>query len=252
MAPEKLSEKLIDQPVAKEFFLETSRLRLREFSDTDRDSLVKMHKDLRLSEFLLDPLPLHQHRFAANFIQYMKEFYREHDGLGIWAAERMKPVLSQASLNDPLVRETLSDKALKMLSKPKVEFAGWFNLTPNPNKPKEIELGSRLMPSLWGSGLAVEGGELLLAYAFTELRQKRVWAFSHPAHRSVEYCVNVLGFKDCGLGKYIGDPLARVYKINRDYWLDWSKLPRKDRMRHAVKTCKHRFKEDSINKINNK
>ena len=218
-------------------WLESPRLRLREFTLADSSRLIKMHQDSRLTELLIDQLPFEQHSFSNAFIRRMIEIYREYEGLGVWAAERMRVILGKAELNDPAVREALSDEALETYSKPRPEFVGWFNLMPVPHDEKEIELGSRLVPAVWGNGLAIEGGELLLAHAFDHLYREQVWAFSLPGHRAVHFCVHTLGFEDCGIGSYADQP-AQVYKIKRSHWQNWRQLPRKQRMRYAIEACK--------------
>lgn len=220
-------------------WLESPRLRLREFTPTDGSRLMEMHQNPRLTELLIDQQPFEQRGFTSAFIRRMIEIYREYEGLGIWAAERMRAILGETELNDPVVREMLSDEALETYSKPRPEFVGWFNLMPVPHDQDEIELGSRLVPAVWGAGLAIEGGERLLAHAFDNLNREQVWAFSLPGHRAVHFCVHTLGFEDCGIGSY-ADQHAQVYKIKRSHWQDWRQRPRKQRMRHAVKVCKRR------------
>lgn len=229
-------------------WLESPRLQLREFVPEDCIRLVEMHKDSRLSELLLDRQPFEQYGFSTAFIRRMMEVYREYEGLGVWAAERMTALLSEDDLANPLVRKALSDEALETYSKPRAQFIGWFNLMPVPHQLEEIEIGSRLIPAVWGSGLAIEGGEMLLAHAFERLRREQVWAFSHPAHRAVHYVVQTLGFKDFGMDTYADQP-ARVYKIKRTEWQEWLQIPRKRRMRHAIKACKSLPVTDNVHEI---
>ncbi len=222
-------------------WLATERLRLREFSLADRYALVEMHKDPRVRALLVDDHPLDQHTVVHELIVRLQTLYRQHEGLGIWCAERMVAALDVDELARPGMREevskTLSPSALARLLQPRPRFAGWFNLMPMTRQPKEVELGSRLLPEVWGTGLALEGGELLLAHAFNTLGRDRVWAVGHIAHRSVRYCVIALGFEDRGVRDYEGGP-AQHYVIDADRWRQWQTLPRKDRQRRAVAACR--------------
>lgn len=53
-------------------------------------------------------------------------------------------------------------------------FVGWFGLS--PSSERERELGYRLMPASWGTGLATEGSQALVRHAFHDLGAVRVWA----------------------------------------------------------------------------
>ncbi len=222
-------------------WLTTPRLRLREFSIADRYALVSMHKDPRVRALLVDDHPLDRHAYVHELILRLQALYRRHEGLGIWCAEHMVAALDASELDRPGVREevskSLSPSALASLLQPQPRFAGWFNLMPMSVRPEEVELGSRLLPEVWGTGLALEGGERLLEHAFNTLGRERVWAVGHMAHRSVRYCVTALGFEDCGVQDYEGRP-AQHYVIDEARWRRWQDLPRRERRRRAVVVCR--------------
>jgi RimJ/RimL family protein N-acetyltransferase len=216
-------------------WLVTPSLQLREFGTgtADRNLLVCMHQEPRLRTLLIDDEPLHRHEVAHVFLQRLQAFYRRHEGLGIWCAERLVRLLGSAELNDPLVHELLSPQALAQWSAPRPRFAGWFNLMPMPHAPEEVELGARLVPEVWGTGLALEGGERLLQHAFDHIGAARVWAVCHPEHASVRYCVLSLGFEDRGVMPY-GEVPARHYLVDADAWRAHARLPRRERVRRAL------------------
>lgn len=217
-------------------WLQTRRLRLREFAWNDSYDLVQMHRDPRVRQLLVDDEPLDRPEMANAFIRFVQKTYKEHPGLGIWAAEQMRATLSKEDLQRTEVREALSDEALERAAMVRPHFAGWFNLMPMSNCPLEVELGSRLKPEVWGSGFAIEGGELLLDHAFDTLERERVYAVSHVDHRSAYFVVATLGFSDQGIQDYCGTP-ARHYVLYRDHWLDWRRLSRRQRIRHGVAIC---------------
>ena len=229
--------------ISPEPWLKTERLRLREFSLADRDALVAMHKDPRVRALLVDDHPLERHTVTHNLILRLQEWYRQHEGLGIWCAEQMVATLKDSDLERPEVREVLSPSALAKLARPQPRFAGWFSLMLMTDQPEEVELGSRLLPAVWGVGLALEGGEALLEHAFNTLERERVWAAAHPDHRPVRYCVTALGFEEHGTGEYEGST-ACYYLINKTRWRQWRKLPRRQRQRRAVIACREIADQD--------
>ncbi len=210
-------------------WLATERLQLREFTPDDRALVVRMHEDQRMRELLIDDLPLYRHEVCSEFLQRLQRVYRRHEGLGIWHAQQRQPALG----DNPQLQALLSPEALRRLAQPRWQFAGWFNLMPMPACESEIELGSRLLPAAWGTGLAMEGGEALLRHAFETLQRPRVWAVCHPRHESVRYCVLALGFADEGVRPYEGED-ARHYVVEREAWRQHMQAPRRERVRQAL------------------
>ena len=219
-------------------WLQTRRLRLREFALQDRPRVVQMHADTRMRALLIDDHPLHRHDVCEHFLRRLQALYRAHEGLGIWHAERSVRRFSDAELASPALRDALTPAALAELAQPVQEFIGWFNLMPMPGREGEIELGARLLPRAWGVGLADEGGEALLQHAFETLARERVWAVFHVRHEAVRSCVLALGFTDAGVLPYEGEP-ARHYVIARADWQAWQALPRRERLRRAISSMRH-------------
>jgi RimJ/RimL family protein N-acetyltransferase len=212
----------------------TLRLSLREFEPRDRDALIAMHRDPRVTAMLVDNVPLHDARIAHRFIERIRAYYLDHPGLGIWCAERWASVLSAEDLADPQVRESLSDESLVEMGKPRPSFVGWFNLMRITDWAGEIEIGCRLLPQAWGNGTVHDGGERLLDKAFCELGLTRVWGICHPQHRSVRHVLKTLGFEDDGLRPCAGVP-AHWFVIGADRWFAFRERPRRERMRAALR-----------------
>ena len=195
-------------PAADLDWARTRRLVLREFAGQDRDALVAMHREPRLRAHLVDDYPLHEPAVARLFVERMAALYRRHEGLGIWHATTLDPQHA---------------------------FAGWFSLMPMAERPGEVEIGSRLVPLAWGHGLALEGGELLLAHAFERLGLKHVWGLCHPDNRSAQGVLAALGFAPLGVLAYEGQA-ASHHRIDLNAWQAACNTPRGVRMRRALRS----------------
>jgi RimJ/RimL family protein N-acetyltransferase len=186
---------------------QTRRLRLREFGPADHGAIVAMHRDAQLRALLVDDYPLDDPAVAQRFIERMAVLYRQHEGLGIWHAS---------------------------LAGAAPDFAGWFNLMPMAEQPGEVEIGSRLLPSAWGRGLALEGGEMLLDHAFDDLALPRVWGTCHPRNRSAAAVLLALGFEPLGQRPYDGRT-ALYFRIGLNAWRAVRNTSPATRIRRALR-----------------
>ncbi len=185
----------------------TRRLTLREFAEDDLQALLEMHRDPRLRAHLVDDYPLHQPAVARLFLARMALIYRHYEGLGIWHATQHEP---------------------------QARFAGWFNLMPMAERTGEVEIGGRLLPLAWGSGLALEGAELMLDHAFDDLGLARVWGVCHPDNRSAQAVLATMGFEPLGVMPYDGG-MACHYRIGLNAWRELRNTPRGIRLRRALR-----------------
>jgi RimJ/RimL family protein N-acetyltransferase len=214
----------------------SARLRLREFRPSDRDDIIRMHQDARVRALLVDDMPMDRPLVAWEFIRRIQALYRAQEGLGIWCAERRVVLMSDDEAAQPEVQETLTPEAIALLQTPRWNFAGWFNLMQLAQQAGEIEIGCRLVPEAWGGGLAMDGGEMLLDYAFDTLKYPRVWGICHPDHRSVHAILRALGFGEPLFQPYEGVPAAH-FVIGRADWLAAREQPRRMRLRQAVRAA---------------
>ncbi|MGW6502106.1 GNAT family N-acetyltransferase [Nonomuraea angiospora] len=123
-------------------YLETGRLILRRFTESDADNLFALHNDPEVMEFLNGGKP---------------------------------------TPREVIVRETLprfiESGFFAAIEKPSGAFLGWFHLrAPRGTPDDEPELGYRLHTSAWGKGYATEGSLALIDKAFRELGARRVYA----------------------------------------------------------------------------
>ena len=129
-------------------YLETPRLRLRQFTSGDLDALWQLDQDPAVMRYLggkATPCEDVRDRILPKFLA----FYAEGPNYGFWAAE---------SLIDG-------------------SFLGWFHFRPPMEEDVAgIELGYRLRQEAWGQGFATEGSLAIIAKAFDELGIERVVA----------------------------------------------------------------------------
>lgn len=131
-----------------EVYLETARLRLRNFTTDDLDNLIKLDGDPLVKRYIDNGAPVDPAELADVLDHWLK-YYEHPHGYGFWAA---------------VDRQSRS-------------FLGWFHFRPGEGADQaEPELGYRLRRNFWGKGLATEGSQALIDKGFTELSVERVYA----------------------------------------------------------------------------
>jgi RimJ/RimL family protein N-acetyltransferase len=129
--------------------LETERLLLRRFTETDADVLYDLDGDPEVMRFLNGGKPRARDVIRNKILPLFLRSYERFEGFGVWAA----------------------------IEKSTGEFLGWFAFHPSETGgPEEVELGYRLRRSAWGKGYATEGSRALICKGFTELGVQRVVA----------------------------------------------------------------------------
>jgi RimJ/RimL family protein N-acetyltransferase len=132
-----------------QIFLETDRLVLRRFTESDVDNLFNLDGDPEVMRFLTGGKPTPRDVIRNETLPRFLHSYERFEGFGVWAATE---------------RST-------------GEFVGWFEFYPWKDvSPDEVELGYRLRRSAWGKDYATEGSRALIHKGFTELGVRRVVA----------------------------------------------------------------------------
>ncbi|MEU8227247.1 GNAT family N-acetyltransferase [Kribbella sp. NPDC048915] len=178
-----------------EVYLETDRLRLREFTADDVELLVELESDPEVMRFLTgQPTPRHQ--IADVTLPAILKRYAEHPGLGTFAAHQK------------------ADGA----------FVGWFGLQPT-DVPDTVDVGYRLNRTAWGKGYATEGTRALIAKAFTDLGLQRVVADTMAVNHRSRAVMRRAGLRFVKLyHEHFDDPLPGsefgevLYAIDRATW----------------------------------
>jgi RimJ/RimL family protein N-acetyltransferase len=130
-------------------FLETERLMLRRFIESDVDNLFKLDGDPEVMRFITGSIPTPRDVIRNETLPRFLHSYERFEGFGVWAT----------------------------IEKSTGDFVGWFEFYPWKDAgPSEVELGYRLCRSAWGKGYATEGSRALIRKGFTELGMQRVVA----------------------------------------------------------------------------
>jgi RimJ/RimL family protein N-acetyltransferase len=131
--------------------LETERLILRRWRDSDRSPFARLNADPRVMEFMPAPLEAPE---SDRMVDRIEQHF-EARGFGLFAAE--------------LRAEEC--------------FIGFIGLSiPGFDAPfmPAVEVGWRLAFEHWGKGLATEGASEVMGYAFEILRFDRLVSFTTP------------------------------------------------------------------------
>ena len=166
--------------------LRTRRMRLSGLRYADAMDLQRLGRDARVTRALIDA-PVDSLVAAAALIEHANRIYAQRPGLGLWRAD---------------------DRSRR--------FLGFFSLVAELD-PATVEIGVRLLPSAWGRGYALEGGEALCKHAFDTLGLDVVYGLCAPDNRSVPPLLARLGFEPDGRTEQFGKP-ALCFALQRVNW----------------------------------
>jgi len=178
------------------FLLDTPRLRLRQWRESDYLPFAQLNADAEVMRYFPKPLTRDESDAVAKRIQGLI-----HDnGWGFWAVE-----LKQTG-----------------------EFIGFVGLhfqdAAIPHTPF-VEIGWRLSSNHWGKGYAPEAAEQALAFAFDQLEMAEVYAFTPLPNKPSQRVMEKIGMSNINkdfdhpkLDK--GHPMERhcLYKISAKEW----------------------------------
>ena len=179
--------------------IQTERLLLRPWREQDRASFATMNADANVRRFY--PSLLSRAESDASIERY-KEMYAR-DGFCFFAAE---------------LRETRA--FIGCIGLQRMSFA-----LPRVSQPA-FEIGWRLIPEVWGHGMATEGASAVLRFAFFEKRLSEVVAITVPTNLPSRRVMEKLGMTHDPADDFDhpniphGHPLQRhvLYRIGRDRW----------------------------------
>jgi len=129
-------------------FLETERLVLRRFTESDADHLVALDGDPDVMRYITGGVATPRAEIVEDYLPAYFAYYERFAGFGFWVAE---------------------DRA--------GTFLGWFHFRPQPHDPPgHVELGYRFVKAAWGLGYGTEGSKALIDKGFREFGVERVYA----------------------------------------------------------------------------
>lgn len=174
--------------------LETDRLILRQWRQSDLDAFWAMGQDREVMEFLL---PLANRAASDAVADKLKNHIEEH-GFGFWALEE-------------------KDGA------PFIGFTGILRVGDDLPFAPAAEVGWRLARAYWGKGHASEAARAALAFGFNEMKLDEIVALTVPANQRSQAVMARIGMSRNAADDFDhprvpdGDPLKRhvLYRMAR-------------------------------------
>jgi RimJ/RimL family protein N-acetyltransferase len=173
--------------------LQTARLRLRAFEDTDADDLSALQSNARVLRYWDEP-PWTERSRAGKFLSTCRKMADEGTGAR-WAVDRV------------------SDGA----------FVGWCTLNNWNPEYRSASVGYCYSEAVWGQGYATEAARAVLGWAYDTLDLNRVQAEADTRNAGSARVLEKLGFvregtlrEDCVVGGDVSD--SWVYGLLRREW----------------------------------
>ena len=121
---------------------------LREFTQTDLQTLIDLNGDVEVMRHLTGGIPLSPDLVRNQILPMFLRLHVETPDFGYWA----------------------------VIEKCTGDFIGWFQFRPKNSPESGVELGYRLKRSAWNKGYATEGARTLIVKGIGELGVKRIFA----------------------------------------------------------------------------
>lgn len=166
--------------------LETNRLILREWIDSDIPVFIKMGKDPRVMEFFPD---LWDEEKSLGCVKFFRQHFAENN-FGFFAVE---------------LKET--GEFIGFVGIEKVDFESHF--TP------AIEIGWRLDSQHFGKGYATEAAKEVLRFAFDDLQLKEIVAFTALQNLPSQNVMKKIGMIRDLAGDFLHPKLHKDHKFAR-------------------------------------
>lgn len=173
-------------------YIETKRLILRKFEDTDFEQMFLMDSNPEVMKYIGVPL-LTDVNESKNLIKNLQKQYAEN-GVG-----RLAVVEKESGL-------VTGWSGLKLLTE---EINGYHNI---------LELGYRFLPEFWGKGYALEAAEASLDLGFNHLNAEAIYANAHIENRGSIHILSKLGFEKTSEFEE-PDGICFWYELKREKYL---------------------------------
>lgn len=153
-------------------YLETERLILKKFQDTDVENIFKLDSNIEVHKYLGNN-PIKTHKQAEYIISFFKKQYQENN-IGRFAA----------------------------FEKDSSNFIGWSGLKLNKGNKESlngftnfIDIGYRFLPSFWGKGYATESAIACLNFGFKEMNYDIIYGAAETANIGSNKILQKIGLK---------------------------------------------------------
>ncbi len=150
-------------------YLETERLILRKFEETDAERMFLMDSHPEVMRYIGIP-PLSDIRETEKIITMILQQYKDH-GVG-----RLAVIEKKSNL-------LIGWSGLKLLTQ---EVNGYKNV---------YDLGYRFLPEYWGKGYASESAKASLDFGFNGLKIDIIYAHAHSENHASNHVLRKLGFR---------------------------------------------------------
>lgn len=146
--------------------IETERLRLRQWQDSDYPLFARINADVESMRFFPETLTVDQSNDLARYCRGLIE----QQGWGVWAVE-------------------------EKMTKKFIGFTGLHKPTDELPFTPCVEIAWRLARAAWGNGFATEAASAALSFAFGELALHEVVSFTALTNTPSERVMQRLGMK---------------------------------------------------------
>ncbi len=164
--------------------LETERLRLRTWKESDKTPYFQLNQDPKVTEFL--PRSITQDE-ATQFINRTNS-HQERYGYSLWATELRA-----------------SNQLIGFIGLTTIEWEAPF--TP------AVEIGWRLASPFWENGYATEGAKATLNYGFNHCSLTKIISFTVPANKRSIRVMEKIGMKRDFQGDFLHPKLATTHPL---------------------------------------
>ncbi|MEY8759667.1 GNAT family N-acetyltransferase [Chryseobacterium tongliaoense] len=172
--------------------LETERLILRKFKETDVGRMFLLDSDPEVMKYI-GMAPLTDIKESENVIRMIQQQYTDN-GVG-----RLAVVEKESGL-------LIGWSGLKLLTQ---EINGYVNV---------YDLGYRFLPESWGNGYALESAKASLDFGFNDLDAETIYAHAHSENEGSNHILKKLGFQKTG--EFIEpDGICFWYELKRENYL---------------------------------
>lgn len=178
-------------------YIETERLILRDWQESDLEPFAALNQDARVMDFFPS---LRSYKESIDSMQKMDGHIAEH-GFGPFAV------------------------SLKTTG----EFIGFIGIMvvdlDVPFAPA-VEIGWRLAFEYWGKGYATEGAKAVLKYGFEKVNLSEIVSFTVPANRRSRHVMEKIGMHRDPKDDFdhpkiaMGNPLRKhvLYRLSKEEW----------------------------------